>query len=61
MKYRYFLYAFTFSLLCTSFYRIYFKHNGDVGLRTRATLWLVALVSVGLTAMSIIKNLTTAH
>ncbi len=56
-KYRYFLYAFTFTLLGTSFYRIYFKQKGDVGRKTKVTLWIVALVSLGLTALSIIKNL----
>ncbi len=55
-KYRYFLYAFTFTLLCTSFYRIYFKHKGDVGTKTKVTLWLVALLSLSLTMLSIVKH-----
>jgi hypothetical protein len=56
-KYRFIIYAITFTLLGTSFYRIYFKGKGDVGLRTRAVLWCVALISISLTAASIIKNL----
>lgn len=59
-KYRFFLYAFTFSLLATSFYRIYFKHKGDVGTRTKVTLWIVALMSFSLTMMSIVKHLAAA-
>jgi hypothetical protein len=58
-KYRYFLYAFTFTLLATSFYRIYFKHKGDVGRKTKITLWVVAGISLSMTLMSIIKNLGT--
>lgn len=56
-KYRFVLYAITFSLLGTSFYRIYFKQKGDVGRKTKITLWLVAGVSLALTLMSIVKNL----
>jgi hypothetical protein len=61
VKYRYFLYAFTFTLLGTSFYRIYFKHKGDVGTKTKVTLWLVAGMSFTLTMFSIIKNLKAAQ
>lgn len=57
VKYRYFLYLFTFTLLGTSFFRIYVKHKGDVGARTKVTLWIVALVSFSLTMLSVIKNL----
>ncbi|MDH4163837.1 MAG: hypothetical protein OEW15_14295 [Nitrospirota bacterium] len=60
VKYRYFLYAFTFTLLATSFYRIYFKHKGDVGIKTKVTLWIVAGMSLMLTTFSIIKNLRAA-
>jgi len=56
-KYRFFLYAITFSLLAMSFYRIYFRRKGDVGMRTKVVLWCVALVSLGMTTASIIKNL----
>lgn len=56
-KYRFLLYAFTFTLLSTSFYRIYFSGKGDVGRRTKVVLWCVAIMSMGLTAASVIKNL----
>jgi hypothetical protein len=45
-KYRFVLYGITFSLLGISFYRIYIKGKGDVGLRTKAVLWSVALLQI---------------
>jgi hypothetical protein len=57
VKYRFMLYAITFTLLGMSFYRIYFKRKGDVGLRTKVVLWCVASLGISLTTASIIKNL----
>ena len=54
--YRYFLYAITFTLLAVSFYRTY-TGKGDVSPRNIKILWIVASISIGLTAYSIIKNL----
>jgi len=56
-KYRFVLYVITFSLLGISFYRIYFRGKGDVGVRTKVVLWFVALLSLSLTTLSIIKYL----
>lgn len=55
-EYSIYLYALTFSLLVFSFYRIYYKHKGDVGRRTKIVLWSVASMSLVLTCLSIAKR-----
>ncbi|RMG05220.1 MAG: hypothetical protein D6726_01660 [Nitrospirae bacterium] len=55
-RFRFVLYAITFTLLGISFYRMY-KGKGDVGRRTKIAVWTVATISITLTLYSILKNL----
>lgn len=56
-QYRYWFYAFTFTMLGISFYRIYVMKVSCVGRKTLITLWIVAGLSVSMTLYSIIKHL----